>query len=391
MTRRVLPLVLVALLAGALPASAQSPATTEAPGASAGPRALAMGMTIQAARNQAAYDAVVEELGHAPAIWSFWADWGDLDEAGCPGPRTTPLPDTALLAHMREQGTVPLIIWQPVDSTRLDEPLYTYEKIATGAFDCYLRSFAEGVAAIDGPVLLRFAHEFDGYWFPWGMGRFTNTPETFVPAWRHVWEVIKGSGGQVPAASGAPGTSGAPGASAAPETSPGASAAPEASPSAPIAPNARFVWSPLGCDCPDEMLTMFPGERYVDYLGLTAFNWASFHTDNRGRPVRWQRLAEIVGRRLGGFDELPPIPVILTEIGSHYRGGNKARWITNGYNALVRRFPQVVAAMYFDVDMTTLNDPKHPENWLLTRPRDGSALRAYKRLLARPEFQGRLE
>jgi len=42
-----------------------------------------MGMTIQAARSQEAYDAVVEELGHAPAIWSFWADWGDLDEAGC--------------------------------------------------------------------------------------------------------------------------------------------------------------------------------------------------------------------------------------------------------------------------------------------------------------------
>ena len=144
-----------------------------------------MGMTIQAARSQAAYDAVVEELGHAPAIWSFWADWGDLDEAGCAGPRTTPLPDPALLAHMREQGTVPLIIWQPVDSTRQDEPLYTYEKIAAGDFDCYLRSFAEGVAAIEGPVLLRFAHEFDGYWFPWGMGRFTNTPETFVAAWQH--------------------------------------------------------------------------------------------------------------------------------------------------------------------------------------------------------------
>jgi len=332
-----------------------------------------MGMTIQAARSQAAYDAVVEELGHAPALWSFWADWGDLDEAGCAGPRTTPLPDPALLAHMREQGTVPLIIWQPVDSTRQDEPLYTYEKIAAGDFDCYLRSFAEGVAAIEGPVLLRFAHEFDGYWFPWGMGRFTNTPETFVAAWQHIWELMKGD--QAPDASAIP----------------GASPEPDASPRAAVAPNARFVWSPLGCDCPDEMLAMFPGEGYVDYLGLTAFNWAGFHKDRKGDPVRWQRLAEIVARRLGGFEDLPPIPVILTEIGSNHRGGNKAAWITNGYNALYRRFPEVVAVMYFDVDMTTLDDPAHPETWLLTLPRDGSALEAYKALLERPEFQGRIE
>jgi hypothetical protein len=139
------------------------------------------------------------------------------------------------------------------------------------------------------------------------------------------------------------------------------------------------------------MLAMFPGEQYVDYLGLTAFNWASFHDDDRGRPVRWQRLAEIVKRRLGGFELLPPIPVIITEVGSHYKGGNKATWIRNGYRALVERFPQVVAAMYFDIDMTTLNDPEHPENWLLTLPRDGSALKAYRALLRDPRFHGTLE
>jgi hypothetical protein len=312
-----------------------------------------MGFTIQAARDQQAYDDVVSTLGRAPAIWSFWADWGDLGEDGCVGPASTPLPDPALLAHMREQGTVPLIIWQPVDSSRLDQPLYTYDKISTGAFDCYLRSFAESVAAIDGPVLLRFAHEFDGYWFPWGMGRFTNTPETFVAAWQHIWEIFRGTEG--------------------------------------AAPNARFVWSPLGCRCPEEMASMFPGETYVDYLGLTAFNWASFHTDEDGDPIRWQRLAEIVERRLAGFELLPRIPVILTEVGSHYKGGNKATWIRNGYQALVRRFPQVVAAMYFDVDMTTLDDPTHPENWLLTLPKDGSALKAYQALLEDPRFQGRIE
>ncbi len=356
-------LILAALLAGA-PATAQTPSASTTPVAPGpvgspqpsrepGPRALAMGFTIMAARSREAYDQVVEDLGRAPAIWSFWADWGDLGEDGCPGARSTPLPDMALLTHMREQGTVPLIIWQPVDSTRQDEPLYTYEKIAEGRFDCYLRWFAEGVAAIEGPVLLRFAHEFDGYWFPWGMGRFTNTPETFVPAWQHIWEIYRGAEG--------------------------------------LAPNARFLWSPIGCRCPEKMEALFPGTEYVDYMGLTTFNWASFHTDKDGEPVPWRRLAEILDSRLVGFEGLPDVPIIITELGSHYRGGNKATWIRNGYRALLRRYPQVVGALYFNVDMTVLDDPKHPENWLLTMPRDGSALEAYRELLTDPRFQGTIE
>lgn len=353
----------LAILGASVPVTAQTPPASTAPAASPvgsplaseepRPRAIAMGFTIMSARSREAYDQVVEELGRAPAIWSFWVDWGDLGEDGCAGPRTQPLPDPELLAHMREQGTVPLIIWQPVDSTRQDQPLYTYDKIAEGRFDCYLREFAEGVAAIEGPVLLRFAHEFDGYWFPWGIGRFTNTPETFVPAWQHMWEIFRGAEG--------------------------------------LARNARFLWSPLGCRCPEKMNALFPGEQYVDYLGLTAFNWASFHTDEDGKPVAWQRLAEILDRRLIGFQDLPEVPIILTELGSHYKGGNKATWIRNGYRALVRRYPQVVGAMYFNVDMTVLGDPEHPENWLLSVPEDGSALEAYRELLEDPRFHGTIE
>jgi hypothetical protein len=310
-------------------------------------RPMVLGVSMQPDRSQAVYDGFVQQVGRAPAIWSFWSDWGNLDAAGCVGGPTSLPPDPALIAHLHERGTVPLFIWQPVDSKQLDSPRYAYDEIAKGTFDCYLRSFAQSVGSIPGPVLIRFAHEFDGYWFPWGIGRFTNTPETFIAAWRHIRDIFTE-----------------------------------------VAPNARFIWSPLGGSSPKKMNALWPGDQYVDYIGMTAFNWAAFHTDPKGRPVDWKSLPRIVDSRLRGFRDHPDKPIIITELGSHFEGGDKAAWISDGYDALAQRYPQIVGAIYFNVDMNTVNDPGHVENWILTMPQDGSALEAYQRLLDQRRFKG---
>ena len=60
----------------------------------------------------------------------------------------------------------------------------------------------------------------------------------------------------------------------------------------------------------------------------------------------------------------------------------------DGYTTLAKRYPQIVGAIYFNVDMNQVNDPGHLENWILTMPEDGSALEAYKRLLGQRRFKG---
>jgi hypothetical protein len=77
-------------------------------------------------------------------------------------------------------------------------------------------------------------------------------------------------------------------------------------------------------------------------------------------------------------------PVIAAETGSSNLGGDKAAWIRDGYPAVYKRFPRIVAIVYFNLDMRYVRQP----NWLLTAP--PAALTAYRDVVAQPRFQGKL-
>jgi hypothetical protein len=334
--RRVVGLALAAIIASGAVGATTAAAT----------RQVALGISRQPDDfKPETYRAARNRTGRWPAIWSIWSDWGG---------KTRYLPDTGLMADLKSHGTVPLVIWSPVDPAHPRSGKFTYKRIARGDDDWYIKRFAREVNAYHGRVLIRFAHEFDGDWFPWGIlgkNRLAgNDPASFKKAWAHVWNIFRGHGKDRG-----------------------------------LARNARFIWSPLGCDCNQRMDSLWPGGTYVDYLGLTAFNWAAYH------KVHWVSLVSIVSRRMRGFADLPKKPVILTEVGSHYRGGDKARWIRDGYAAIYQRYPRIRAIMYFDVDMNqVLGDPDHPEDWLLTKPDDHSALRAYRDLAQQHRFKGRI-
>lgn len=309
--------------------------------AAAATRRVALGVSMLKDRDIATYDAFKARTGRAPATWSIWSDWGS--------PTTGNLP-LAFMEHLKQNGTVPMIIWQPVDSTNKWNRAYSYRKIwRTAVHDDYIRSFVDQVRAYDGRVLIRFAHEFDGGWYPWGVGKPENSLKEFRGAWRKIWRFFRDP---------APGQEGA--------------------------PKARFIWSPQGSKDRDWMAKAFPGATYVDYLGFTAFNWATY------KRLPWYPLTRIVAHRIGLFSKLPRKRVIVTETGSDFRGRNrsKAAWLRDGYAAVYKRWPQIVAIAYFHVDMRETGDPKHPENWSLDSPSDGSAMRAYRRLLTQTRFRG---
>ena len=120
-----------------------------------------------------------------------------------------------------------------------------------GDHDDYLPQFAQNAKAYGGRVLLRFAHEMDGDWFPWGIGRFDNTRLNFILAWRHVTTSFRSVG----------------------------------------AGNVKFVWSPIGRDRKHRMnlKTIYPGDNYVDYMAITAANW--------GAP-KWRTMTQVPGGEL---------------------------------------------------------------------------------------------
>ena len=182
-----------------------------------------------ACNNSDALDTQTTRFGRTPAIWSLWSDWGD--------PNSGPFP-TTLANSLKDRGVVPQIYWQP------DDPTYTTDcahwqlsTIINGSHDAYIRSWAQAAKAYGGTIILRFADEMNGNWYIWGNGRCTNTSKKFRRAWRHVWSIFRGTGGVG-------------------------------------ATNVKFEFAPYA----DKYAKSdYPGDKVVDYLGLTALNWGRYH------------------------------------------------------------------------------------------------------------------
>src|SRR5262249_10801489 len=139
------------------------------------------------------------------------------------------------------------------------------------------------------------------------------------------------------------------------------------------ATNAKMLWSPAQpCSCrPD----LYPGDAYVDYVGFTAYNWAN-------EDHVWRGMGPIVRDKMKYVEKLTNKPVIVPELGSNDNGGDKALWITEGYQKIYRRYPQIKAIVYFNVDMRIAGQP----DWRLQIPK--SAMHAYKKVLTESQFHG---
>jgi beta-mannanase len=153
-------------------------------------------------------------------------------------------------------------------------------------------------------VLLRFAQEMNGNWYPWstGSGGALKRPALFVAAWRHVHDVFTAAG----------------------------------------ATNVHWVWSPIAHG--DAAASLYPGDRYVDVIGLSGFNGGSTL-----RWGGWRSFATIFGGTFRAMHRFAPSkPIQVSEVACAEDGGSKARWITAMF-ATLRNFPYVTSVVWFDV------------------------------------------
>lgn len=314
---------------------------------------IALGHSVEPAdaRDMRVVDRHIARYGAKPAMWSLWSTWGSRGgEAHCRTGKGTCAFPAAAAAGLRKRGITPLIWWTPVAPPGQARGHYArYLRIINGHHDDYIREWARDAKVHGGPIVLRFAHEMNGKWYPWSVSRFDNSPKRFKRAWRRVWRIFQNSG----------------------------------------ATNVRFLWNAMpekcvGCNPYYRYESFYPGNRYVDYIGVNVYNYS---------PVNWRSMPSILGKPLRRLRDMTRtrarprgMPVILGEVASGFHGGDKARWLRKGYLQTQRRWPQVKGIVYFDVDMRR---NRHAD-WRLIRPRDGSAVRAYRQLVARPIFRGRI-
>ncbi|MDX6686698.1 MAG: hypothetical protein QOF86_2826 [Baekduia sp.] len=212
--------------------------------------------------------------------------------------------DPRQAAAVAARGSVPEISWEPWDSTRplgASQPGFRLSGIIGGAHDAYIERWAREIAAYKRPMMLRFAQEMNGRWYPWSESANGNRPGEFVRAWSHVHAIFARAG----------------------------------------AFNVRWVWSPVDGDVRAEQ---YPGAGLVDIVGLSGFV-----AGERVFGSPWRSFATAFGPSLDALHALAPDkPVSLAEVAAAEGGGDKAAWIT-GMFAEIQRRPYVRSIVWFNV------------------------------------------
>jgi len=219
-------------------------------------------------------------------------------------------PPIAELDAVSSRGATPLVTWEPwAWGGGVQQPAYALARITAGDFDADITQWGQSLAAWGKPVMLRFAHEMNGNWYPWAEGVNGNQAGDYVAAWRHVHDVVAATG----------------------------------------AGNIRWVWSP---NVPywgsTDLAGLYPGAGYVDIVALDGYNWGTSQT--------WSSWVSPVDLFAPGISQLrtlaPGKAILVAETASSELGGSKATWNTDLVSYLAAQ-PDVMGFVWFHLQKET--------------------------------------
>lgn len=217
------------------------------------------------------------------------------------------------------QGKLPLVNWEPFN--------IDFKDIVSGRLDSHIRNQARRARAVKTTFFLDFAAEMNEE-EGWG----GHDPALYITAFRHIHDVFVQEG----------------------------------------ADNVVWVWAPNNvnsANAPDAM-TYYPGDAYVDWIGIDGYNWG---TSESG--YQWESFYEVF-RDMYTKVAAKGKPVMIAEMASDEKGGDKAIWIDQVVPVLKQKFPLIKAVIWFNL--------KKERNW----PVESTArsLDAFKMMAADPYF-----
>jgi hypothetical protein len=304
-------------------------------------RTVALGVSMWSGRDLAQLDDFTASIaGRKPASWTIWSPWGDPEMGVFP---------TAAATGARARGAVPMIWWEPYTPSDPTDTTYSRLKnIADGKHDAYIRRYARDAKAFKGRILLRLIPQANSDHFPWAWDYSAtddNTISTFRSAWRRVVKIFRNVG----------------------------------------ASNVKFVWSIATQRCAGDCLSRplgYPGDSYVDYLGFTWENWGDAQPSSVIPSKPWTPMVDGFRPIVKSLSSVSNKRIMAAAMASGPHGGDKAAWIRNGYPAVYRELPKIVAIMWLNMNLS--GAPHYHRDWSLS----GASLQAYADIAAMPEFRG---
>jgi beta-mannanase len=178
--------------------------------------------------------------------------------------------------------------------------------ILDGAYDSFIANYAKTVADFGHPVLFRLGNEMNGDWCPYSGFSLSRDPQLYIELYRYVYAFFEAAG----------------------------------------AKNVIWVWNPNSKSFPDftwnNELMYYPGDQYVDVIGLTAYN-----TGNYYRSEKWTSFADLYDNFYYGYVEKYDKPMMITEFASATVGGDKIQWVTDMFRH-IKYYDMIKVAVWWD-------------------------------------------
>ncbi|MET7420029.1 cellulose binding domain-containing protein [Dactylosporangium sp. NPDC005555] len=215
------------------------------------------------------------------------------------------------------QGVVLHYTWEPWNTALgVSDPNQIHlQDIISGRWDSYIKARGAEFAAVGAPIMVRWGHEFNGNWYPWGIVNNNSNPALYVSAYRRVHDLVVAAG----------------------------------------ATNVQWIWCFGNGSVPEasynDPAQSYPGDAYVDWVGIDGYNWGYGPSwDPTGN--HWTNFESMfAGSYTKARTIAPRRPVMIAEVGSSEDGGNKAQWINDMSTALQSgRYPDLKLLAYFDQD-----------------------------------------
>ncbi len=222
-------------------------------------------------------------------IEHLFLPWEDVDLQSLP----------AADSYARARNRTLLVTVEPWTWTRdaRNTPRALQRGISSGRFDKNMRQICGALGSLKSEVTVRWAHEMENI-----EGRFTWSnwePETYINAFRRIVDECRKS-----------------------------------------APAVKIMWSPLGLE---NLKDYYPGDDYLDVVGLTVFGLQKWDREKFGRDRTFKEVLK------PGYDEAVRFgkPVVVAELGYVGDADYVANW-ENSVRQLHPEFPELNAVVYFN-------------------------------------------
>lgn len=186
--------------------------------------------------------------------------------------------------------------------------------IVEGHFDSFFGYWASQIKQVNGTVMVRILHEFNGDWYPWCTVKNDKDPQLVAKAFRYIINIFREN----------------------------------------KVDNVKFIWCPNSMSVPQEswnyIMEAYPGNDYVDIVALDVYNGAG---SGKGVSLWRSFRKEGIENYFTLTQNFPDKPLFICETASRERksgepGQSKAEWISDMALALKTDMSKIRLLAWFN-------------------------------------------